>query len=167
MWKNLIEIFNLSTTPKKSELNLRDDDDLLRLLFSDQDYCNGNVTDLAINLEDLKTRGFSLDVARIASQVMIRERALAQMSRAKTPEDREKSYIAKISNREINAVLDKENNKLFVTSYSPMQGNYAHASLTCCVGASKTRSYYLFARARLRDHLLKNIIEMEKFPFSH
>lgn len=162
-----MEMCNLSKTPKKSELNLRDDDDLLRLLFSDQDYCNGDVTDLAINLEDLKTRGFSLDIARIASQAIISERALAQMSRAKAPNDREKSYIAKFSNEEVNAELDKEKNKLFVTSYSPMQGNYAHASLTCSVGASKTRGYYLFARARLREHLLKNVIEMERFPFSH
>ncbi|MBK0089445.1 hypothetical protein [Erwinia sp. S59] len=153
--------------PKQSELNLRDDDELLRLLFSSIDYHDGDITKVAISLDDLKERGFSLDIARIASQSIVNERALAQVSRAKAPEDREKGYIAKFSNLEINAELDTDAKKLFLTNYSPMHGNHAHASLTCFIGAGEKRSYYLLARARLREHLLKNIVELERYPFSH
>lgn len=153
--------------PRESDLYLDENDFLLRLLFSDIDYFNGDVTDLAISLKDLEVRGFSLDIERICSGKIVGDRALEQKSRAKVPTDREKAYISKFANSAINAEVDLQNNKLFSTSYSPMNGNYAHASLLCCPSEKKGRSYYMLARARLKEHLKNNIVGIDNYPFSH
>jgi len=156
-----------SKFPRKSDLYLDENDYLLRLLFSDIDYFNGDLTDLAISLQDLEKRGFSLDIDRISSREIVSTRMSVQKSKAKVPTDREKAYISKFSNLSVNAEVDLDKNKLFSTSHDPMHGNYAHASLKCCPLEEKKRSYYLLARARLKEHLKQNIISIDDYPFSH
>lgn len=156
-----------SKFPKKRDLYLGESDSLLRLLFSDIDYFNGDLTDLAISLQDLETRGFSLDIDRISSKKIVSARMLDQKSKAKKPTDRENAYISKFSNSSVNAEVDLDKNKLFSTSYDPMNGNYAHASLKCCPLEQKKRSYYIMARAKLKEHLKQNIVGIDNYPFSH
>lgn len=152
-----------------AEISLNSDDEFLRLLFDSEGYHDGRINDDAISTKDLYERGYSLDIKKIANECVIKLRAKEQSERVlnKDPdsEKRKVAYISTLVNSEVLECVDQNGNSLFETSHTPLDSNYAHASLFC-MSRKESRHYYLYARNQLRPLLLKCMIELDDFDFS-
>lgn len=149
--------------------SIAENDLLLRLMFGSEHYHLNEVKDAAISLQDLKERGFSLDVKNLAPKRVMEERIKSQVDKAiqkkgSDQEERKLAYITSLLNQELISFLDLKESQLFETSHDPVDGNDAHAKLVC-VNKEETRSYYVFARNQLRPLLAKSICKFEDFEF--
>ncbi|MBL5905957.1 hypothetical protein [Serratia fonticola] len=138
-----------------------DSDVLMRLLFSDEHYFDGEITDIAIPIVDLRERGFSLDIQKICDINAVKAKAatLAERTLAKDKNARREPFVGKLINGEVMSLADSDGNFLFETCHSPVEGNYAHASLFC-KEKGKSRSHYLLARNKLRPLLVQGISKL-------
>ena len=142
-----------------------DESELLRLFFSDEQYANGVINDIAIPIDDLKERGLSLDVKAIVEPSVIGGRAVEQSS--KRPDSRHTAFISEVVKKEIcsctnpNNEVDADGKEilLFEILSTPLAENPAHASLLC-IDKSKTRSFYVMARNKLKPFFLKKIVPL-------
>ncbi|GJA62112.1 hypothetical protein ACEUCS_04155 [Aeromonas caviae] len=141
-----------------------DESELLRLFFSDEQYADGVIKDISIPLDDLKERGLSLDIKAIVEPSVIGDRAAEQSSRR--PDSRHTAFISEVVKKEIcsctnpNEVdADGKEILLFEILSTPLAENPAHASLLC-IDKSKTRSFYVMARNKLKPFFLKKIVPL-------
>lgn len=150
--------------------SLLDDDVLLRLMFGAEHYDENEVKNAAISTDDLKERGFSLDVYCLKPKSAIETRIASQIARAiekkgEDQSDRKIAYISKLINSDLLSCVDEQEKQLFETFHDPVSDNYAHAKLLC-VNKEKTRSYYVYARNKIRPMLLKSICCFSDYDFS-
>lgn len=140
-------------------VSINDSDVLLRLLFSDEHYLDGEITDIAISIQDLQCRGFSLDLQKICDLNVIKMRAINQAERAKNESARREPFVGKLINGEVMKLEDDEGKGLFETYHSPVDDNYAHASLLC-KEKDKKRCHYVWARNKLKPLLVNGISKL-------
>lgn len=152
-----------------TELEIREEDEFLRLLFDSEAYKDGSITDEAIMSRDLNKNGFSLDIKRVSKIEAIESRAQSQAAKilAKDPssEKRRVPYISSLLSSEINNCQDEEGRKLFETFHTPEPDNYAHASLYCVL-RDEGKRYYVYARNQIRPLLEKNIMSLADYKRS-
>lgn len=140
-------------------IELQEEDTLLRLLFSSQDYDGEKLQNQAITKRDLKDSGLSLDLSRIVDLKIIEDRALTQANNKIAKGDfdsRKVPYISKLVNGEVLRLVDKDGQILFETEHSPVENNNAHVSLYCTL-KDKSDGYYVYARNKLGELILKDI----------
>lgn len=158
----------VSTTKVKDIL---DDDILIRMLFDSEQY-NKTLNKLeknAIPTTDLQSRGLSLDIKRLASEKVVMQRAQIQKGRAQEkngPADttRKDIYLSEAEHPSISEIADSLGGALFVAKYDPVEGNDAHAVLTC-VKQKETKAYYVMARNKLAPVFLKSITPAQEYRF--
>jgi hypothetical protein len=141
---------------------IEDDDILLRMLFSDEHYFNNDINDLAISLQDLKSRGFSLDLEKICDFNVIEKRVKSQAENASNENARREAFISSLINCVVTSLLDQDGDVLFETFHSPIVENAAHTSLIC-KKKEKTRSHYVWARNKLKPLLNEKIVNISDF----
>lgn len=153
-------VFESSVTDNEPDDVLKDEDELLRLLFDSEAYKNGNVTDEAILSRDLKERGFSLDIKKMSKIEVIKQRAQIQSAKIllKDPssELRRIPYISTLLNSEVKSCKDEQGRILFETFHTPQPDNDAHASLYC-IHKNEGRGYYVYARNQIRPLLERKV----------
>ncbi|MGN7971461.1 hypothetical protein [Serratia sp. 22264] len=141
---------------------IENEDSLLRLLFSNEHYFNNDIQDLAISLDDLKSRGFSLDLEKICDLNVIEERIKSQAEKASDENARREAFISSLINGVVTSLLDQDGDVLFETFHSPIAENFAHTSLIC-KKKEKTRSHYVWARNKLKPLLTEKIVKISDF----
>lgn len=148
------------------QLNLKDEDELLRLLFDSESYSNGEILDEAIKTRDLKINGYSLDIKSISRIEVIEDRAnnQAQNILVKSPDSdkRKVPYISTLLNSDLNSCVDENGHKLFETIHTPQPENYAHVSLYCIL-KDQGKQYYVYARNQIRPLLERTIISLKDY----
>ena len=106
-----------------------DDEYLLRVIYSPEHIINGSVIESAISLDDLSTRGFSLDREMYQDQSLITKRIEIQSQ--KKPAERQSSSIFRFkcgAARSIQ-IINQHDNRAFIVIDDAQQNNEAHASL--------------------------------------
>ena len=106
-----------------------DDEYLLRVIYSPEHIINGSVIESAISLDDLSTRGFSLDREMYQDQSLIARRIEIQSQ--KKPAERQSSSIFRFkcgAARSIQ-IINQHDNRAFIVIDDAQQNNEAHASL--------------------------------------
>jgi len=151
--------------------DILNDDVLIRTLFDSEHY-NRELNQLennAIPTSDLKDRGLSLDIKRLASETVVLKRVHIQKNRAQEkngPDDRTRKnvFFSEVEHPKVNSVLDENGVALFSTKYAPVEGNDAHAMLLCIKNDQK-RSYYIMARNKLMPVFSARITPAQEYTF--
>lgn len=152
--------------------DILNDDILIRTLFDSEHY-NRELNELennAIPTSDLKERGLSLDIKRLASEGVVLKRVNVQKGRAQEkngPDDRTRKsvFFSEVEHPKVNAILDDEDGvALFITKYAPVEGNDAHAMLMCCK-QNKKKAYYVMARNKLMPVFSARITPAQDYTF--
>lgn len=139
------------------EYKLEDAHALLRLNFAPQHIADGKVLPSAINLQDLETRGFSLDAEPLVQVATLVERAASQS--ASKPEERKSPFLSRFQYIEVREI-ELNDAKAFDIFHSPVaedaandvRANFAHVSLLC-TKAAVGKSQYRKARLLLLPYL--------------
>ncbi|HCM9313908.1 TPA: hypothetical protein R4T04_001897 [Enterobacter asburiae] len=151
--------------------DILNDDVLIRTLFDSEHY-NRDLNELennAIPTSDLKERGLSLDIKRLASESAVLKRVNIQKGRAQEkngPDDRTRKnvFFSEVEHPKVNDILDTDGVSLFLTKYAPVEGNDAHAMLMCCKN-NKTKAYYVMARNKLMPVFSERITPAQDYTF--
>lgn len=151
--------------------DLLNDDILIRTLYDSEHYnSERNVLENnAIPTSDLKERGLSLDIKRLASEHIVLQRVNIQRGRAQEkngPDDRTRKnvFFSEVEHPKLNGIFDENGIPLFSTKYAPVEGNDAHAMLMCCKNDQK-KSYYVMARNKLMPFFAANITSAQNYTF--
>lgn len=148
------------------------EDVLIRTLFDSEHY-NRELNILennAIPTSDLKDRGLSLDIKRLASEVVVLQRVNVQKQKAVEKygvddSTRKNVYFSEVDHPNISSIIDENDGAfLFTTKYDPVAGNDAHAMLSCTKNREK-RAYYVMARNKLTPIFSKDIIPAQEYRF--
>ena len=108
---------------------VKDDEYLLRVIYAPEHIVDGLVIETAISLDDLSTRGFSLDRKIYKDDALIEQRIVNQTQ--KSPEQRQSSSISEflcVDARNI-SVPEQTNERAFIIIDDAQDDNQAHASL--------------------------------------
>jgi hypothetical protein len=143
-----------SEKEKQSKFSLgvvKDEEELLRLLYTPEHVRDGLVIESAISLDDLKCRGLSLDRFDFAKKEIIQERINSQM--LKKPEDREEASLAKFTCQDIRSVNNKENLQQNLVIDDATEENIAHSSIFNNNEIGKGRATLRKSRSLLIEYL--------------
>lgn len=105
---------------------LTDDEWLLRLHFSTEHIQDGDVIPAAISLEDLSTRGFSVDREAIVNTDTLVARACIQSNNK--PEQRVQPFLSRCNCGAVRSIT-YEDKQAFKVEESPQPDNRAHAHI--------------------------------------
>lgn len=153
--------------------DLLNEDVLIRTLFDSEHY-NRDLDVLdnnAIPTSDLKERGLSLDIKRLASETVVLQRINVQKGKAQEKHGiddltRKDVYFSEVEHPNICNIIDDDEQVLFVTKYAPVEGNDAHAMLKCIKNKEK-RSYYVMARNKLKPAFSQCIKPAQDYRFTN
>lgn len=154
--------------------DLLNEDILIRTLFDSEHY-NRELDVLdnnAIPTSDLKERGLSLDIKRLASELVVLQRVNVQKGKAQDKHGlddltRKDVYFSEAEHPNISTIIDDGDGQvLFVTKYAPVDGNDAHAMLTCIKNKEK-RAYYVMARNKLKPVFSQCITPAQDYRFTN
>lgn len=153
--------------------DLLDEDVLIRTLFDSEHY-NRELDVLdnnAIPTSDLKERGLSLDIKRLASERVVLQRVNVQKGKAQEKYGvgdltRKDVYFSEVEHPTVCSIIDDVGQALFVTKYAPVDGNDAHAMLTCVKDKEK-RAYYVMARNKLKPVFSQCITSAQDYRFNN
>lgn len=108
---------------------VKDEEYLLRVIFSPEHIVDGLVIESAISLEDLSIRGFSLDRETYKDDAVIQRRIVNQLE--KNPDQRQSSFISKFRCGDARAISapDQAIERAFIIIDDAQDDNMAHASL--------------------------------------
>ena len=108
---------------------VRDDEHLLRVIYAPEHIVGGFVIESAISLEDLSTRGFSLDREMYKDDTLIEQRIVNQTQ--KRPDERQSSFVSKFRCGDARgiSVTYQTNERAFIVIDDAQDDNQAHASL--------------------------------------
>ena len=107
---------------------VEDEEPLLRLLYVPEHVVNDVVIETAIPLDDLKSRGLSLDRMTFAKKEIIQERMDKQM--IKDPVKRQEASLAKFCCSDIRSIVDPDTgDRKNLVIDDAMEANIAHASI--------------------------------------
>lgn len=108
---------------------VKDEEYLLRVIYAPEHIKDGFVIESAISLEDLSTRGFSLDRELYKDDTLIEQRIVNHTQ--KRPDERQSSFISKFLCGNARGISDPEqtNERAFIVIDDAQDDNLAHASL--------------------------------------
>jgi len=125
---------------------VKDKEDLLRTVFNPEHMRDGEVIETAIPLEDLKSRGFSVDRKQYAQKNILQQRIEYQMGRL--PEKRQSGLIVRLQCGAVRNLHDENGERAFIVIDTALKENIAHASI--CSATDRGRG----ALRKLRSLLL-------------
>lgn len=106
---------------------VQDEECLLRIIYAPEHIKDGLVIETAISLDDLKSKGFSLDRDKYVDRALIQERISIQTQR--NPDERQSSSISRFRCGDARKVLDQAKERAFIVIDDALVDNKAHASL--------------------------------------
>lgn len=108
---------------------VKDQEYLLRVIYAPEHIVDGFVIESAISLEDLSTRGFSLDREMYKDDTLIELRIVNQTQ--KNPDKRQSSSVSKFlcGDARVISIPEQTNERAFVVIDDAQDDNRAHASL--------------------------------------
>ena len=106
---------------------VEDDEVLLRAVFHPQHIVNGQVIESAIPLDDLMTRGFSIDRLTYARRVKLEEIICQQMVRM--PKEREECTVARFLCAKVREIIDMYGDRAFLIIDTARCCHVSHASV--------------------------------------
>ncbi|WP_394754372.1 hypothetical protein [Crenothrix sp.] len=106
---------------------VKDEEYLLRIIYAPEHIRDDLVIESAIALDDLSTRGFSLDRDAYKNDSAIQQRISTQSD--KQPDQRQTYFIAKFQCISVRDMLDEANKRAFIVIDDVHDDNKAHASL--------------------------------------
>jgi hypothetical protein len=106
---------------------VQNDEELLRIFFHPEHIVNNVVIETAIALEDLQSRGFSVDRRQYARRDITQQTIDRQMARL--PEKRQSGVIALFQCVSVRTIQDDEQKRAFIVLDKACAQNIAHASI--------------------------------------
>lgn len=140
---------------------------LLRLTYHPEHFENGEIRPSAVNLEDLSSRGYSVDREHLVKPTTITERARDQT--AKKPEDRRSSFMSRFECGPVCNEVDTAGRKAFLVEASPIaaaeecEANPAHAHIKSAVTRGKAGLRQI--RLLLLRHL-QSVVTLDEYMAS-
>lgn len=106
---------------------VKDEEYLLRVVYAPEHIKEGLVIEASISLDDLKSKGFSLDREMYVDNALMQQRISIQTER--NPDMRQSSSISKFRCSDAREILDQANERAFIVIDDAIVENKAHASL--------------------------------------
>ncbi|MCJ2059822.1 hypothetical protein MKL09_25240 [Methylobacterium sp. J-048] len=137
---------------------------LLRLTYHPEHFENGEIRPSAVNLEDLSSRGYSVDREHLVAPATITERARDQT--AKNPKDRQSSFMSRFECGPVCNEVDTAGQTAFLVEASPVEAteeceaNPAHAHIKSAVHRGKAGLRQI--RLLLLRHL-QNLVTLDEY----
>lgn len=139
-----------------------DNEILIRITYTPEHHDGSRFLNGAVSLEDLKSRGFSVDRPSITTRHSVIRRVAAQSQR--NPGERQRVLFSELFCRSIRSELDENGEQVFLVNATPdpARGNLGHASILSRkqLGAGGLRKI----RVTLLNHL-NRLTEFEKIGF--
>lgn len=139
-----------------------DDECIVRMTFTPEHYQEGKFLPTAVSLDDLRSRGFSVDREGITTTTVILQRV--NEHKQKKPDVRAFPLFSKLECWAVRAEKDAEGQVMFIVEASPVDGNDGHAEIRSSIqrGDGSLRKL----RTKLIEHMNKNIVSLEDLTFS-
>ncbi len=106
---------------------VENEEELLRIFFHPEHIVDNAVIETAISIEDLQSRGFSVDRRQYARRDIVQQTIDRQMAR--TPAQRESGIIAPFQCGTVRNIQDDNQERAFIVIDKACEHNIAHASI--------------------------------------
>jgi hypothetical protein len=106
---------------------VKDEEELLRIIFYPEHIVDNIVQPSAIALEDLRSRGFSVDRRQYARQGIMQQNV--ENLRRRQQEVRQVDYVAQLQCRAVRNIQDNDAVRAFIVIDTAYEMNMAHASI--------------------------------------
>ena len=108
---------------------VQDEEELLRIIFHPEHISdNGDVLPTAIALEDLRSRGFSVDRRQHAQRNIMQQ--TVECLRNRQPNHRQVDFIAQLLCEAVREMQDNDQERAFIVIDTACETNIAHARST-------------------------------------
>ncbi len=106
---------------------VQDEEELLRIIFYPEHIIDNIVQPSAIALEDLRSRGFSVDRRQYAQQDILQQNVANLRNRQQ--EARQVDYIAQLQCKTVRNIQDNNAERAFIVIDTAYEMNMSHASI--------------------------------------
>ncbi|UJJ30246.1 hypothetical protein [Halopseudomonas maritima] len=131
-------------------MEVLDEESLLRLTFAPEHFVDGEYQQSAISLEDLKIRGVSVDRTGLTKKEVVLERVASQAARR--PDEREMPVYSLLRCSAVRDATNPAGDPFFDVEPARVRGNDGHALIF-----SKDRTLGKGGMRKVRDELLSQM----------